>query len=148
MQKIKRICLIVCLLLAFFCSVGEAFQPSKRWIWLGSNDTVGSWFDPKSVREVRMPGDYRVFMWVLFYQNSPSESVTKVLFNVDLKARTLGITDSISFDMEGNSLGSAHYPTSMRRMTISPESRGETLYMIAKVYHAKRAARRSIPERV
>lgn len=95
-----------------------------------------------------MPGDYRVFMWVLFYQNSPSESVTKVLFNVDLKARTLGITDSISFDMEGNSLGSAHYPASMRRMTISPESRGETLYMIAKVYHAKRAARRSIPERV
>jgi len=148
MRKIKKVCVLVCLLLALFCSVGEAFQPSKRWIWLGSDDTIGSWFDPKSMTEIRMPGDYRVFMWVLFYKNAPSESLTKVRFYVDLKAQTLGVSDRIVYDMEGNSLGSEHYPASSVRMVVSPESRGETLYRIAKMYHAKRAARRSIPKRV
>lgn len=122
------------------CSISEAYQPSKRWKLLSRNNgEITSWFDAKSIRETQIPGDYRVYIWTLLYYSPPNEHITKIRFFIDLKKHAMAEDQGVVCDMDGNVINQWYYDEDFaRKVVVSPGSRAETLYRIAKIYHTKR----------
>lgn len=135
MKVVKK--LIVTLLLLFSMAIPcyADFQPdSDRWIWLGSTDTIGTWFDSKSIYEKPIYGDSRVYIWTMVYNNSPNEYIEKMQYNFDLRSKTVGYSTYVKYDMQGNVLASFSLNNN-RRDSIVPGTTSELLYEIAKMYH-------------
>ena len=135
MKIVKKLLITLLLLFSMAIPCYADFQPdSDRWVWMGSTDTIGTWIDAKSMYEQPIYGDFRVYMWLLAYHNSPSVYIEKIQYNFDLRAKTWGCSDYIKYDMKGNVLSSSSFNDS-ERDSIIPGSRSENLYEVAKVYH-------------
>lgn len=135
-KKISHVILTLCILLAFTLPCFANFQPrSDRWAWCGSSNTMGVWVDKDSIYERQIPGgDTMVYLWTLFYHNSPTEYIEKIQFTVDLRERNLGVQQYIRLDMNGN-VTETISPTNSPRDEIVPGSYSEGFYKIAKAYH-------------
>ena len=134
--KNKIVCLVLSIFLfSVFSPCYADFQPnSNRWLWIGSDDKMGVWFDSESVYEHQEYGRTLVYIWTLFYHNTPREYIEKIQFNLDLEERSLGVSEYIKQDMNGNVLDVATAENSTRG-SIVPGTYGEALYNAAKRYH-------------
>lgn len=141
--KNKIACVVFSALLLLFSLFSDfcfAYQPdSDRWMWLGSSDTMGVWFDSETVCERQRYGTTLVYIWVLFYhntpaENTPSEYTEKSRFVFDLNDKTMDVDSFVRQDMNGNVLlsGSSSTPD---KEPIVPGTYSEALYKIATTYH-------------
>lgn len=135
-KRISRVILILCVLLTIAFPCFADFQPnSDRWFWCGSNDTIGAWLDKDSVYELPLPsGDTRVYIWALFYHNTPSEYIEKIQYTIALQKHVFNIKEYIREDMEGNIIGAATFDD-RNASGIVPGSYSELFYKVAKLYH-------------
>lgn len=135
-KQLIRIIAIMVILLAHTILGFAEFQPdSPRWIWCGSNDTIGVWLDADSVYERPLrSGDTRVYIWALFYHNNPTEYLEKMQYTVDLRKRVFSVKEYVKEDLNGNIIETRTF-TNMPFSGIVPGSYSETFYKVAKIYH-------------
>lgn len=146
MRKIiNRTILFLCVLLAVTFPCFAEFQPDpNRWVWCGSTDKVGFWIDQNTFyeRPVR-DGDTRVYMWALYYINSPTEYIEKIQYAIELKKRAFTVTEFVKEDMSGNVTAFFSYKDPELR-GIVPNSASELFYKLGMLYHETHNSRGSV----
>ena len=134
----KRLIFLLLILQILLVSICHAFEPptDKRWIWLGSTDEIGLWFDAESTQYVicdtyEHKYHKQVNAWVLFY-NAAKDNSSKQAVTYDLTCKQYKINSIIIYDNSNKITYSKTYsfPT---YESIPPETWSESILKICQI---------------